>query len=103
MVEAALEYYEKAAKIAPLNPKYHHAKGITFEAFAANIEKEHSKFKRSDVEDLPFASRFAEDQIVYLRDDCKKNCNQAITMYLQAVKVDENFNQSRFHLGRVLS
>jgi hypothetical protein len=103
MFEAALDDYEKAAKIAPLNPKYHHAKGITFEALAAKVEKEHGRFKRFDVEDLPVASRFAEDQVVYLRDDYKKNCNQAITMYLQAVEVDENFNQSRFHLGRVLS
>jgi tetratricopeptide (TPR) repeat protein len=41
--------------------------------------------------------------VVYLREDYLKNCNQAIAMYVQAVEVDENFNQSRFHLGRVLS
>lgn len=35
MFEQALIDYEKAAKIAPLNPKYHHAKGITYEALAA--------------------------------------------------------------------
>ena len=61
MFEAALEDYENAAKIAPLNPKYHHAKGITFEALAAKIEKEHGRFKRFDVEDQPLDSRFAED------------------------------------------
>jgi hypothetical protein len=75
MFDAALDDYEKAVKIAPLNPKYHHAKGITFEALAAKIEKEHGRFKRFDVEDLPVASRFAEDQVVYLRDDYKKHCN----------------------------
>lgn len=33
--EEAIDDYEKAAKIAPQNPKYHHAKGIAYEALAA--------------------------------------------------------------------
>jgi tetratricopeptide (TPR) repeat protein len=33
--DKAIEDYEKAAKIAPQNPKYHHAKGIAYEALAA--------------------------------------------------------------------
>jgi tetratricopeptide (TPR) repeat protein len=101
MFEEALEDYERASKIAPLNPKYHHAKGITYEALAAKVEKEHGKFKRFDLEVLPIENRFAEELIAYIRDDYLKFCNQAIGMYLQAVEVDENFNQSRFHLGRV--
>lgn len=33
--EEAIDDYEKAAKIAPQNPKYHHAKGIAYESLAS--------------------------------------------------------------------
>ena len=61
MFDAAIDDYEKAAKIAPLNPKYHHAKGITYEALAAKVEKEHGRFNLFDMVDLPVEKRFAED------------------------------------------
>ena len=61
MFDEAIEDYEKATKIAPLNPKYHHAKGIAYEALAAKVEKEHGKFNRFDLIELPVEKRFAED------------------------------------------
>ena len=39
----------------------------------------------------------------YLRDDFKAECENAIKMYLKALEIDENFQQSRIHLGQVLS
>lgn len=35
----AIADYEEASKIAPQNPKYHHAKGLAYENKAAEIEK----------------------------------------------------------------
>lgn len=59
--DAALEDYERAVKIAPLNPKYHHAKGITFEALAAKVDKDQGRFKRFDIDEIPVEKRFAAD------------------------------------------
>lgn len=51
--------------------------------------------------ELPVEKRCSTDMQSYLREDYLKFCRDAIGMYLAAVNVDENFNQARFHLGRV--
>jgi len=90
--DEAIVDYEVAAKISPMNPKYHHAKGITYEALAAKIDKEFGRFIRFDEMDLPVEKRFASDLVDYLRVDYLKFCHQAIQMYQMAVEADENFN-----------
>lgn len=47
--------------------------------------------------------RCSDDMASYLREDYLRHSRDAIKMYEQAVNYDENFNQSRFHLGRVLA
>ena len=59
--DEAIADYEKAALIAPQNPKYHHAKGIAYEAIAVKIEKVDGKQKRFDLVDLPVEQRYADD------------------------------------------
>jgi tetratricopeptide (TPR) repeat protein len=76
--EEALDDFERASKIAPQNPKYHHAKGITYEALSAKVEKEFGKFKRFDHEKLSIEMRFASELVAYLREDFLKYSNQAI-------------------------
>jgi len=79
--DEAIEDYEKASKIAPQNPKYHHAKGIAYEALAAKVEKEHGKLKKFDLEELSVEMRCSNDMASYLRDDYLKFCRDAIRMY----------------------
>lgn len=79
--EEAIDDYEKASKIAPQNPKYHHAKGIAYEALAAKVEKEHGKQKRFDLEVMPVEMRCSDDMASYLRDDYLRYSKDAIEMY----------------------
>ena len=101
--DEAISDYDNAARIAPQNPKYFHAKGIAYEAIAAKIEKCDGKQKRFDQEELPVEKRYADDMQSYLREDYLQNCKSAIEQYKKAIGVDENFYQSRFHLGRCLA
>ena len=63
----AIKDYDQATKIAPQNPKYHHAKGIAYENLASKIEKEHTKFERFNDEELPVDQRCSDSLSCYLR------------------------------------
>jgi len=51
MFNKALEDYDAAIKISPNNSKYIHAKGITYEALAAAVDKKNGRRRRFDLED----------------------------------------------------
>jgi tetratricopeptide (TPR) repeat protein len=99
--ERALMDYEEAITIQPNNPKYFHAKGIAYEAMAGEIETKHGKKRKFDKSSRD--EEQADSLKVYLRFDYLELVEESIKSYLQAIDVDENFLQSRFHLGKMLA
>lgn len=53
----ALKDYNTALSLSPDNPKYIHAKGITYEALAASVEKKHGSRRRFDFKDADATPR----------------------------------------------
>mmetsp|Transcript_31309 Transcript_31309/g.22681 ORF Transcript_31309/g.22681 Transcript_31309/m.22681 type:complete len:125 (+) Transcript_31309:140-514(+) len=82
--EEALMDYEMASKLAPTNPKYYHSLGLCYESDGRSMSK--------DEPDLPLHSQ----------DDQLELYNRAAGMYMKAVSLDEEFIESRYHLGIML-
>jgi len=101
MYTEALDDFDAAIKINPNGLKYFHAKGITYEALAAGVERKHGRRRRFDLEEE--GTRTDESLTVLLRQDFLDYSQKAIEMYERVLAIDENFNQSRFHLGKMLS
>ena len=82
MFNEALQDYDTAIKISPQNPKYIHAKGITFEALAAAVDKKSGRRRRFDLEDQSSTPREdSESLTVFLRKDFLEYSERAIKMY----------------------
>jgi len=84
----ALEDYDTAITIQPHNAKYSHAKGITYEAMATQVEKLHGKRRRFGQEspesaeaEIQEALKEGESLQIYLRRDYVDFCNLAIRCY----------------------
>ena len=90
MFDEALKDYEQAIQISPLNPKYLHAKGITYEALAGGIDVKYGRRRRFDLEENTMSEN-SDSLQVYLRKDFLEYSEMAIKMYLAVLDIDEKF------------
>lgn len=74
MFESAHQDYDRAISLAPHNSKLWHAKGLAFESQADEIHHQTQTY---------------DDELMQL----------AIDMFSEAIRLQENFISSRFHLG----
>jgi len=82
MYNEALEDFDAAIKISN-NVKYFHAKGITYEALAAGVEKKQGRRRRFDLEEQGnLTIKDTESLTVFLRQDYLEYTEKAIHMYL---------------------
>ena len=82
MYYEALEDFDAAIKISN-NVKYFHAKGITYEALAAGVEKKQGRRRRFDLEEQGNLTRTDTESLnVFLRQDFLEYTEKAIHMYL---------------------
>ena len=82
--EEAHEDYEKALDIAPHNAKLWHSKGLAYQAEAERIKSDRELMYELDREDERHPDNLNE---------------KAIESYVNALRLQENFVSSRFHLG----
>lgn len=81
IIKEAIDNYQAASDISSLNPKYHHAKGIAYEALAADIEKTQGRLKKFDEEELSVDMRCSDSLVSYLNEKFLEYSNQAIKHY----------------------
>jgi len=78
MYNEALEDFDSAIKISN-NVKYFHAKGITYEALAARVEKKQGRRRRFDLEEQGnLTIKDTESLTVFLRQDYLEYTEKAI-------------------------
>ena len=112
--DKAVADYEAAVRIKPLEPKFHHALGLTYEAQALQEEErmmkegveeedyEENKENLGTIEASQGAGYTLTPQQSLVKAKIFPLAKLSIKHYLDALQVDENFVESRFHAALMM-
>ena len=112
--DKAVADYEAAVRIKPLEPKFHHALGLTYEAQALQEEErmmkegveeedyEENKENLGTIEASQGAGYTLTPQQSLVKAKIFPLAKLSIKHYLDALQVDEKFVESRFHAALMM-